>query len=259
MTGFLLFAIAMIAARVPQPRLCVGAFAGTYLACLLAVIHTALTKPGDGFTGGRAWLVALALILGAKGAGLVIRYTLVEAFRVPSASNVPTLLVGDHIFVKKGHGTVARGDVIVFRYPVDPSTDYIKRVVAIGGDTIEVKNGVPSINGMPLAHRDRRPLLLPGRIAPPVEGAQDARWRARPTPAARTRSCSVRLPRAGLRAHRRAHGRGVRAGRQPRQQQGLAEVGYRPRRADQGDGDGDLVVEVPNGAVRWSRVGHGIE
>jgi len=150
-TGLLLLATAVVAARVAQPRLCVGAFAGAYLASLLAVIHTALTKPGDGLTGGRAWLVALALILGAKGAGLVVRYTLVEAFQVPSGSNVPTLLVGDHIFVKKGHGPVARGDVIVFRYPPDPSTDYIKRVVAIGGDTVEVKNGVPWINGAPLA------------------------------------------------------------------------------------------------------------
>ena len=51
---------------------------------------------------------------------------------------MPTLLVGDHIFVKKGRGSIARGDVIVFEFPRDRSTDYVKRVVAVGGDTIEV-------------------------------------------------------------------------------------------------------------------------
>jgi len=67
---------------------------------------------------------------------------------------MPTLLVGDHIFVKKGRANIARGDVIVFEYPRDRSTDYVKRVVALGGDRVEVKRGVPSINGVPLAHAD---------------------------------------------------------------------------------------------------------
>jgi signal peptidase I len=151
--GVVLLATAIIAARLPVPRLCVGGFVAAYLAALLAIIHTAVAKPDTPLRGGRAVVVAIALILGAKGAGLVVRYTLVEAFQVPSGSNLPTLLVGDHIFAKKGNGAVARGDVIVFKYPPDPRTDYIKRVVAIGGDTIEVKGGVPAINGVPLAHQ----------------------------------------------------------------------------------------------------------
>ncbi len=105
---------------------------------------------------------------------------------------VPTLLVGDHIFVKKGRANVARGDVIVFEFPLDPSTDYVKRVVAIGGDTIEVRDGVPLINGMPLdqtAIADRA--FFRDESAPPEDSdARPARWRARRTPAARTRSCS---------------------------------------------------------------------
>jgi len=150
-TGVLLQATLIVAVRLPLPRLSVAALAGITLAAILAVVHTALTRPQAGHRGGRAWLIAIALVLGAKGAGLFVKYALVESFRLPSGSMVPTLLVGDQVFVKKGAGDVARGDVIVFRYPADPSTDYIKRVVAIGGDAIEVKHGVPWINGTPLA------------------------------------------------------------------------------------------------------------
>jgi signal peptidase I len=259
-TGFLLFAIALIAARVPQPRLCVGAFAGAYLACLLAVIHTALTKPGDGFTGGRAWLVALALILGAKGAGLVIKYTLVEAFRVPSGSNVPTLLVGDHIFVKKGHGTVARGDVIVFRYPLDPSTDYIKRVVAIGGDTIEVKNGVPSINGTPLAQTAiDAPCSFRDESAP-GDGAQDCTL-ARETNAGR--AYTVMLT-SGYHAQDFDRivvpsGEVFVMGDNRDNSMDSRKWGPLPEGLIKGTATVIWWSAEPNGAVRWSRVGHGIE
>jgi signal peptidase I len=153
-----LLAITIIGARVPVPRLCVAGIGSVTLATLLAVLHTALSRPAKGYLGGRAWLVALALVLGAKACGLVVKFALVEAFQMPSASMAPALLVGDHIFVKKGHGGITRGDPIVFKFPADRSTDYIKRIVAIGGDTVEVREGVVSINGAELAQT-------------PVEGA----------------------------------------------------------------------------------------
>jgi len=149
--GVVLLASQIIGARVPVPRLCIAGIAGMTLAALVAVIHTAVTKPGIGFVGGRAWLVALALVLGAKGAGLVVRFAVVEAFQMPSGSMIPTLLVGDHMFVRKGHSGVARGAPIVFKFPADRSTDYIKRIVAVGGDTVEVREGGVLINGEPLA------------------------------------------------------------------------------------------------------------
>ncbi|NBR27339.1 MAG: signal peptidase I [Betaproteobacteria bacterium] len=92
----------------------------------------------------------------------VLRSFLVEPFKIPSGSMLPTLLVGDFILVNKftygirlpvinvkivDINTPQRGDVMVFRYPEDPSLDYIKRVVAVGGDKISYQNKRLSING----------------------------------------------------------------------------------------------------------------
>ena len=83
------------------------------------------------------WFVELAVIVAIV---LLIRATLVQAFNIPSASMQPTLLIGDFILVNKLVYRVSeprKGDIIVFRYPVDPSLDYIKRVIAGPGDVVE--------------------------------------------------------------------------------------------------------------------------
>jgi signal peptidase I len=95
---------------------------------------------------------------------LLLRSFLVEPFRIPSGSMMPTLLVGDFILVNKyAYGIrlpvlntkvieieePERGDVVVFRYPKDPSVDYIKRVVGLPGDTIRYANKVVYVNGQP--------------------------------------------------------------------------------------------------------------
>ena len=92
----------------------------------------------------------------------ILRSFLFEPFKIPSGSMIPTLLVGDLILVNKFHYGVRlpvinkkiianndpkRGDVMVFRYPVDPRQDYIKRVVGIPGDEISYFNQSLSING----------------------------------------------------------------------------------------------------------------
>ncbi len=96
---------------------------------------------------------------------LFLRSFLVEPFRIPSGSMMPTLLNGDFILVNKfAYGIrlpvinqkiidvslPERGDVIVFRYPEDPSIDYIKRVIGLPGDRIEYRDKVVYVNGRPL-------------------------------------------------------------------------------------------------------------
>jgi signal peptidase I len=108
----------------------------------------------------------------------LLRSFVVEPFKIPSGSMIPTLLVGDFILVNKytygirlpilnkkilAVGEPQRGDVMVFRYPDDPSLDYIKRVVGLPGDKVAYQNKRLTINGVevPVApsgdylHKDR--------------------------------------------------------------------------------------------------------
>lgn len=94
-----------------------------------------------------------------------LRSFVVEPFKIPSGSMIPTLLVGDFILVNKfdygirlpivntkivNVGEPKRGDVMVFRYPKDPSVDYIKRVIGTPGDTVSYRNKRLTINGQPV-------------------------------------------------------------------------------------------------------------
>jgi signal peptidase I len=109
----------------------------------------------------------------------VLRSFLVEPFKIPSSSMVPTLLVGDFILVNKftygirlpvanvkliDLGSPKRGDVMVFRYPEDPSLDYIKRVVGLPGDRVEYRNKRLSINGQPVPLRQVEDYLSKERM-----------------------------------------------------------------------------------------------
>ena len=103
----------------------------------------------------------------AVAVALVLRAFVVEAFKIPSGSMIPTLQIGDHIFVNKfTYGPLVpwtdsrlfsrlppqRADVMVFKFPENKEQDFIKRVVAVPGDTLEAIDGRPVINGWLVPH-----------------------------------------------------------------------------------------------------------
>ena len=91
---------------------------------------------------------------------LLIRTFVAQAYNIPSGSMKPTLLVGDFILVNKlvyRFSEPQRGDIVVFKYPIDPNIDFIKRIIALPGEEVEVRNNQVFINGKPL------PLIEVGR------------------------------------------------------------------------------------------------
>lgn len=109
----------------------------------------------------------------------LLRSFWIEPFRIPSGSMIPTLLVGDFILVNKYAygvrlpvlnkkvvevGTPQRGEVMVFRFPLDPSQNFIKRVVGLPGDKIEYFDKRLSINGQPMAAQPDGQYLHPDRL-----------------------------------------------------------------------------------------------
>jgi signal peptidase I len=106
-------------------------------------------------------------IVVAFAIALVIRTFVIQAFKIPSGSMIPTLLIGDHLLVNKfllgtpvdipftnihlfrmpGLRKPQRGDIVVFKYPEDPTRDFIKRVIGVEGDVIESKDKTVFVNG----------------------------------------------------------------------------------------------------------------
>jgi signal peptidase I len=104
--------------------------------------------------------IVIAVIL-----ALFIRTFVVQAFKIPTGSMENNLLIGDHLLVNKlifgptttrlerallPVGGIKRGDVIVFKYPEEPDRDFIKRVIGLPGETLEVRDKKVYINGKPL-------------------------------------------------------------------------------------------------------------
>ncbi len=115
---------------------------------------------------------------------LFIRTFIVQAFKIPSGSMLPTLQIGDHILVSKFIYGVKMpftgktlipvsdpkpNDILVFQFPKNPELDYIKRVIAVAGDTVEIRDKKIFINGKPFVDEHgvfKDPLILPAEVAP---------------------------------------------------------------------------------------------
>ena len=104
--------------------------------------------------------IVVAVIL-----ALFVRTFVVQAFKIPTGSMEPNLLVGDHLLVNKfvfapttsgiermilPMREIRRGDVVVFKFPEEPERDFIKRVIGLPGDTVEVRSRQVTINGSPI-------------------------------------------------------------------------------------------------------------
>ena len=161
----------------PQPELAVG---------------TESVEPRKSAFREYAEAIVVAMLL-----AFAIRVFVVQAFKIPSGSMIPTLLIGDHILVSKlsyglqwpeeckfkmtfppvtcytskplvKFGDPQRGDIIVFRYPEDEDKDFIKRVVGLPGDVIEIRNKIVYVNGAALEDRAFTQRVDPGILEGPI-------------------------------------------------------------------------------------------
>lgn len=122
--------------------------------------------------------IVIAVIL-----ALFVRTFVVQAFKIPSGSMEDNLLIGDHLLVNKfiysGAPTaveravlpirdIRRGEVIVFKYPKEPDRDFIKRVIGLPGETVELRRKAVFVNGQPI---DEAPYHLKLKYPVPAEGA----------------------------------------------------------------------------------------
>jgi signal peptidase I len=135
-------------------------YLGVYVGSAVDAWRCAATSPA------RARVVTVVIvwavcIVASLVSGLANRRMVVEAYKMPSGSMVPTLLVGDHLFIDKTRSS-HRGDVVAFPFPEHPEQDFVKRIVAVSGERIEFRDGRPIIDGKevpsckvgPLAYKD---------------------------------------------------------------------------------------------------------
>ena len=150
---------------------------------------TATAQPGrKSMFREYAEAIVVAMLL-----AFAIRVFVVQAFKIPSGSMIPTLLIGDHILVSKlsygvqwpthckfqmalppvncyasqaiiEFGKPQRGDIIVFRFPEDEEKDFIKRIVGTPGDTVQIRNKAVLVNGIPLDDKSFTQRIDPGII-----------------------------------------------------------------------------------------------
>jgi signal peptidase I len=131
-----------------------------------------VSQPHRDRTGFSGWLRDVAISLAVSAFFIIFLY---QPVKVEGTSMMPTLQDQERVFINKfvyKLEPIERGDVVVFRYPRDPAKSYIKRVVAVAGDSVQIQAGVVYVNGerlqeiyVPRMYEDVR--SYPGVIVPP--------------------------------------------------------------------------------------------
>jgi signal peptidase I len=157
-------------------------------------------KPGEE-KKKESWWETIRFFLILFVAAVAIRSLLFAPFSIPSGSMLPNLMIGDYLFVSKwpyGYsrfsfpfgvasfdgrifgGVPERGDIVVFRHPGPEVEDYVKRVIGLPGDRIEVRGGVVILNGRPIQRRRIADYAMPISLNSPCRGGGDTRQVAGP-------------------------------------------------------------------------------
>jgi len=96
------------------------------------------------------WREALETVLWAVALALVLRTFVVQSYWIPSGSMIPTLQIRDRVMAAKfwyRFSEPQRGQIVVFKFPDDPKKDFVKRIIGLPGETVEIRNGAVYVNG----------------------------------------------------------------------------------------------------------------
>ena len=152
----LMLPVSLAAMAVPLPFFGYAVAAATLLPLKVFTFYDLLSRGRRRAAGrGVGWGMGVILVMApvaalVTGAGVPLRRFMTESFKIPAASMAPTLLVGDRIVTNNlvyAFRMPRRGEVIVFRYPVDPSKYFIKRVIGLPGDRVELRDKTLFLNG----------------------------------------------------------------------------------------------------------------
>jgi signal peptidase I len=233
----------------PAPVVRVAYFA-SYLLWIVGIVVTCVGQPRTVSSWWRILIPAVSALLVVK---VGLKLFVVESFQLPSGSMLPNLAIGDRLFSSKLLLTPSRGDVIVFDFPPRPEIKYMKRVIGLSGETVEIRGNQVIIDGQPLP----RQLLS----VPCGAGAGDA-------------GCEVWEELAGRHAYRVFQTPGRRADFPPTRVPADAFFVLGDNRDNSSDSRvwGTVARSLvkgratfiwysgaPEGAVAWSRIGKAIE
>jgi signal peptidase I len=147
--GLPLTLLLIVAVRLGWSRLYLALLPVGVVTWVWAMVDVGRATPAVMMPKHKAGYLAAGVAVFAVVSSLALRHWITQAFQMPADSMMPTLMPGDHFMVAKTR-SVARGEVVAFGYPADPEVHYVKRVLGLGGDVVEVRDDVIHLNGQAL-------------------------------------------------------------------------------------------------------------